>query len=147
MNLCRHNSTHRTYTVLKRLYYWKGLNHSIEKHIEHQIELAVQEGKDGWRRETWGSAQPGPSTSGKSNRNWEDLRDWTVDFACKNRFTALSTLRRWRYTDMMDNRWVSPSKWRLVRKALASQRRSGSQCLGLASIPERLWESFRLDWD
>ena len=22
-----HNGTHRTYTLLKRLYYWKGLNH------------------------------------------------------------------------------------------------------------------------
>ena len=29
-----HNGTHRTYTILKRLYYWKGLKPSIEKHIE-----------------------------------------------------------------------------------------------------------------
>ena len=28
-----HNGTHRTYTILKRLYYWKGLKPSIEKHI------------------------------------------------------------------------------------------------------------------
>ena len=28
-----HNSTHRTYTMLKRLYYWKGLKPSVEKHI------------------------------------------------------------------------------------------------------------------
>ena len=28
------NGTHRTYTLLKRLYYWKGLKLSIEKHIK-----------------------------------------------------------------------------------------------------------------
>ena len=29
-----HNGTHRTYTLLKRLYYWKGLKLSVEKHIK-----------------------------------------------------------------------------------------------------------------
>ena len=29
-----HISTHSTYTILKRLYYWKGLKPSIEKHIK-----------------------------------------------------------------------------------------------------------------
>ena len=29
-----HNGIHRTYTLLKRLYYWKGLKPSIEKHIK-----------------------------------------------------------------------------------------------------------------
>ena len=29
-----HNSTHRTYTILKRLYYWKGLKPSVVKHIK-----------------------------------------------------------------------------------------------------------------
>ena len=29
-----HNGTHRTYILLKRLYYWKGLKPSIEKHIK-----------------------------------------------------------------------------------------------------------------
>ena len=29
-----HNSTNRTYTLLKRLYYWKGLKPSVEKHIK-----------------------------------------------------------------------------------------------------------------
>ena len=29
-----HNGTHRTYTMLKRLYCWKGLNPSVEKHIK-----------------------------------------------------------------------------------------------------------------
>ena len=29
-----HNGTHRTYTLLKRLYYWKGLKPSIAKHIQ-----------------------------------------------------------------------------------------------------------------
>ena len=29
-----HNGTHRTYTLLKRLYYWKGLKPSIVKHIQ-----------------------------------------------------------------------------------------------------------------
>ena len=29
-----HNGTHRTYTILNRLYYWKGLKPSIEKHIK-----------------------------------------------------------------------------------------------------------------
>ena len=28
-----HNGTHRTYTVLKRLYYWKGLKPCVTKHI------------------------------------------------------------------------------------------------------------------
>ena len=29
-----HNGTHRTYTMLKRLYYWKGLKPSVEKHFK-----------------------------------------------------------------------------------------------------------------
>ena len=29
-----HNGTHRTYTILKRFYYWKGLKSSVEKHIK-----------------------------------------------------------------------------------------------------------------
>ena len=29
-----HNGTHRTYILLKRLYYWKGLKPSMEKHIK-----------------------------------------------------------------------------------------------------------------
>ena len=29
-----HNGTPRTYTLLKRLYYWKGLKLSVEKHIK-----------------------------------------------------------------------------------------------------------------
>ena len=29
-----HNGTHRTYSILKRLYYWKGLKPSIEKHVK-----------------------------------------------------------------------------------------------------------------
>ena len=29
-----HNGTHRTYVTLKRLYYWKGLKPSVEKHIK-----------------------------------------------------------------------------------------------------------------
>ena len=29
-----HNGTHRTYVLLKRLYYWKGLKLSVEKHIK-----------------------------------------------------------------------------------------------------------------
>ena len=29
-----HNGTHRTYTLLKRLYNWKGLKPSVEKHIK-----------------------------------------------------------------------------------------------------------------
>ena len=29
-----HNGTHRTYTLLKRLYHWRGLKPSVEKHIK-----------------------------------------------------------------------------------------------------------------
>ena len=29
-----HNGNHRTYTLHKRLYYWKGLKPSVEKHIK-----------------------------------------------------------------------------------------------------------------
>ena len=29
-----HNGTHQTYTLLKRLYYWKGLKPIVEKHIK-----------------------------------------------------------------------------------------------------------------
>ena len=31
-----HNGTYRTYILLKRLYYWKGLKPSVEKHIKCQ---------------------------------------------------------------------------------------------------------------
>ena len=33
-----HNRTHRTYTLLKRLYYWKGLKQSVEKHIKMRYQ-------------------------------------------------------------------------------------------------------------
>ena len=35
-----HNGTHRKYILLKRLYYWKGLKPSVEKHIKrcHQCQ-------------------------------------------------------------------------------------------------------------
>ena len=29
-----HNGTHRTYMLLKRLYYWKGLKPSVVRHIQ-----------------------------------------------------------------------------------------------------------------
>ena len=29
-----HNGTHRTYRLLKRLYYWKGFKPSVTKHIQ-----------------------------------------------------------------------------------------------------------------
>ena len=29
-----HNGTHRTYVLIKRLYYWKGLKPSVERHIK-----------------------------------------------------------------------------------------------------------------
>ena len=34
-----HNRTHRTYVLLKRLYYWKGLKPSVEKHIKDVINV------------------------------------------------------------------------------------------------------------
>ena len=39
-----HNGTHRTYTLLKKLYYWKGLKPSVEKHIK--CVISVKEGID-----------------------------------------------------------------------------------------------------
>ena len=34
-----HNGTHRTFAMLKRLYYLKGLKPSVEKHIRHVINV------------------------------------------------------------------------------------------------------------
>ena len=34
-----HNGTHRTYILLKRLYYWKGLKPSVEKHIKMCLSM------------------------------------------------------------------------------------------------------------
>ena len=36
-----HNGTHRTYIVLKRLYYWKGLKPSVEKHIKRCYQRQI----------------------------------------------------------------------------------------------------------
>ena len=41
-----HNGTHRTYTLLKRLYYWKGLKPSVTKHIKCVIN--AKEGINKW---------------------------------------------------------------------------------------------------
>ena len=38
-----HNGTHRTYTLLKRLYYWKGLKPSVEKHIKMCLSMSKKE--------------------------------------------------------------------------------------------------------
>ena len=34
-----HNGTHRTYILLKRLYYWKGLKPSIEKTYQKVLSM------------------------------------------------------------------------------------------------------------
>ena len=36
-----HNGTHRTYMLLKKLYYWRGLNPSIVKHIQRCYQCQV----------------------------------------------------------------------------------------------------------
>ena len=38
-----HNGTHRTYTLLKKLYYWKGLKPSVEKHIKMSYQCQQEE--------------------------------------------------------------------------------------------------------
>ena len=35
-----HNRTHQTYILLKRLYYWKGLKPSVEKHIKEMLSMS-----------------------------------------------------------------------------------------------------------
>ena len=37
-----HNGTHRTYILLKRLYYWKGLKLSVEKHIKMCYQCQIR---------------------------------------------------------------------------------------------------------
>ena len=37
-----HNGTHRTYLILKRLYYWKGLKPSVTKHIQRCYQQVVK---------------------------------------------------------------------------------------------------------
>ena len=41
----RHNETHSTYILLKRLYYWKGLKSSMEKHIKCVTNAREEIGK------------------------------------------------------------------------------------------------------
>ena len=124
---------------------------TIAQRIERWQELAVKKKWRGWDwREIWNTRNHTPlgrNASDEGGRYWQDLRDWTVDFACTNQFTALSTLRRWEYTNKIDNLSVPSSVWRSVRKDLASKRRSEHECPGLASLPGRLWESFMLDWN
>ena len=38
-----HNGTHRTYILLKRLYYWKRLKPSVEKHVKRSIWKVLYE--------------------------------------------------------------------------------------------------------
>ena len=37
-----HNGTHRTYVLIKRLYYWKGLKPSVERHIKRCPQCQVE---------------------------------------------------------------------------------------------------------
>ena len=37
-----HNGTHRTYVLIKRLYFWKGLKPSVERHIKRHIKSCPQ---------------------------------------------------------------------------------------------------------
>ena len=123
---------------------------TIEKAIELSLKRIVT---DGWKPDLWrivwnqrNEVPPGSEGRTEKSRYWKDLRDWTVDFACKNRFTALGTLRRWEYTDLMDDVSVPSSVWRSVREDLVSQRRNGRECEGLAPLPETVWDSFMMDW-
>ena len=40
-----HNGTHRTYTLLKRLYYWKGLKPCVTKHIQRCYQCQRRKNK------------------------------------------------------------------------------------------------------
>ena len=128
-----------------------GPGRTIEQHIESRLDLAVKQRSRGqdWRM-LWNKNNDtyrGHTARIAGRRYWKDFREWTVEFACRNQFTALSTLRRWKYTDKMHNVPVPSSEWRLMREKLASRRHSEPDCLGLVLLPERLWESFLLDWN
>lgn len=124
---------------------------TIEEHFKNQLEISVNQR---WKGQDWNTIRnknndmyPGPTSRFEGRPYWQKMRKWTADFACRNQFTALGTLRRWQYRDMMDGLDVPSAEWRSVRESLASQRRSKHECLGLASLPERLWEAFMLDWN
>ena len=127
------------------------LDQTIEEHIQYRQMLANKGGLKLWNwRTIWNERNCTPmdrTDRSEGSCYWREFRKWTVEFACKNQFTALSTLRRWERLNTMDTLSVPVQEWRSIRKTLASQRRSKSECLGLASLPERLWESYMLDWD
>ena len=122
------------------------IEEAIKNSLDHVVTVRAKDGDWSMVRNKSHTLELGPKDPTETDRGRQALRDWTVDFACRNRFTALGTLRRWRYTDKMDNLYVRSSASQSVRKALASQRRNGPACEGLASLPETVWESFMLDW-
>lgn len=121
---------------------------TIEEAIETSLRSAVadQTKRTYWRL-VWNTSHGLPDETPIQERpDWQALRDWTTDFACRNRFTALGTLRRWRYFDRMDNLPVPSTEWRSTRDSLAARRKDPRECQGLAALPESVLESYMLGW-
>ena len=125
-------------------------NLTIQAYVDKAMDRARQ---DQWTKYdwtySWGKSNPKEWDMEGRKRNelyWEAVRGWAVDFACKNKFTALGTLRRWKDTNKMDGIEVPPAQWRLVQRALAEKRNAGLLCRGLADLPEGIWEKYMVEW-
>ena len=77
---------------------------------------------------------------------WRTLVSWSVDFACRNRFVALATLRRWQYADQMDGFSIPSAFWLDLRKELREARQRQQGCYGIVALPENVWERYGIEW-
>ena len=70
----------------------------------------------------------------QSSVYWEEWAKWTIEFSCRSKPNAISSLQRWRGGALRDS---SIPEWaaQKVLDALSDARSRGEGCTGLSSIP------------
>ena len=92
--------------------------------------------------------KPGdPLPDNYSQPNWNAWAEWTAEFACEDKYTARSSLERWRSRDGSLSRLMNEDfdeAQELVREALATARttKTEEECPGLHSISDDEWKRF-----
>ena len=89
----------------------------------------------------------GPRVRLPDNRNqpdWDIWAEWTAEFACKNEYTARSSLKRWASEEPLSGLEGSErdEAKKLILEDLAAARKTREKCPGLHSIPDDEWKEF-----
>jgi len=104
-----------------------------------RTEMSVEKHLQECEKKDWSRGVRLPSNP--AHPDWNAWAEWTTEFACEDKYTALSSLIRWTPNDSLLSRMVDSDQSReLVRQALEDARETGEKCAGLHSIPDGQWK-------